>query len=157
MSFLSKNEVDKFDYTDCICHSFGIIEGNLVLELEALIVKAKNSQNANYTDSYADGITLTVKDANIKRLVKSGYDYYDSNDNLIESVPDEELNFSLWDWNKFSKVFLPEFNIMGENEYCFVFEMPDDEPGAITDTYELYFSCSEVFVNWERYLNRVQY
>ena len=59
--FVSTNEFDKFGYDDCLVKSIRETASGLVLELEALIVRARNSQNTNYTDSYADTTTLVLK------------------------------------------------------------------------------------------------
>ena len=65
MGFESVNEIDKFSFDDCVVKKFEVQEGQLYLELEALIVKAGNSQNTNYTESYAGPTTVRLKEGKI--------------------------------------------------------------------------------------------
>lgn len=158
MAFISINEVDKFSYNDCICVGIEEKENKIVFDLESLIVRGNNSQNSNYTDSYADATVMTIAGGKIIKVLKVGYEYYDANDNLIESVPDEECALDSEDWTKkFTKTFLTEVKRIDENLYSLVFEMPDEDPSAVTDSFEMIVSGDKVSFSWERYMNRVQY
>lgn len=57
-----------------------------------MIVKADNSQNGNYTDSYAGTTQMELKNAEVQKAVREGYKYYDANDVLREEKPDEPLS-----------------------------------------------------------------
>ncbi len=61
--FKSINEVDKFRYDDCVINEVEIGDTSLCLRVEALIVKANNSQNSNYTESYADEAKILFTNA----------------------------------------------------------------------------------------------
>ena len=54
MAYKSMDEIEQFRFDDCQIDSFRTIGQDLILEVEALIVRANNSQNTNYTESYAD-------------------------------------------------------------------------------------------------------
>lgn len=156
MAFKSINEVDKFAYDDCISHKMEIGE-DIKLELEAIIVKANNSANSNYTDSYADETLMVFEKARITKVILEGYKYYSANDVLLEEVPDKELPLEECDWaRKFSRVFLINVEKVGDNTYILEFEMPDTDPSARTDVYEVTLEATNVNVSWERYMNRVQ-
>lgn len=60
--------------------------------VEALIVRADNSQNTNYTESYAGTTKIRITDGKLIRCVRDGYKYYDANDVLQSEVPDYELS-----------------------------------------------------------------
>lgn len=158
MPFISKNEVDKFDYRDCIAISVKISENNLCLELEALIVKASNSQNTNFTNSYADVTSLVIHNVELQKIIKEGYKRYDANDKLIEEIPDTEVPLNTVNLSKmFTKTFLIGVKHMDGDQYILEFEMPDDDPNAVTEVYEVRLNTTDVVFHWDRYLNRTQY
>lgn len=166
--FVSVNEFDKFGYDYCLVKSIRETASGLVLELEALIVRARNSQNTNYTDSYADTTTLVLEKTSIESMIREGYRRYDANDKLIEEVPDEVVAKDTWKkfFDKNESVFLIEFSAsghdghegQGENtgyEGFMVFEMPA-EIGDNPETFEMKVSFAKAEFSWERYMNRVQ-
>ena len=65
MGFKSVNEIEKFTFDDCVISSFKVNEAGIILVLEALIVDSNNSQNTNYTESYADTTTVRLLDGKI--------------------------------------------------------------------------------------------
>jgi len=157
MSFKSVNETDKFRYDDCILHKTEFGEDFILMELEALIVKADNSQNTQYVESYAGDTTLTFKNGKITGLKKQGYKYYDAGDRLVEEVPDTEMSVALTDMKKMlSGVFLFSVGKTPEDRYLLLIEMPETEPGVIADTYEVEIEAGDVIFAWEKYMNRVQ-
>ena len=92
MGFKSVNEIEKFTFDDCVISSFKVNEAGIILVLEALIVDSNNSQNTNYTESYADTTTVRLLDGKIISAKKDGYRYYDANEVLMEEVPDTVLS-----------------------------------------------------------------
>lgn len=158
MAFVSVNEIDKFGYSDCICVEMINKDNVISLVLESLIVRANNSQNSNYTDSYADVTDVVIEGGDILKVVKVGYSRYDADDNLIEKIPDEECSLDKEDWaKKFTKTFLVDMRQVSEDEISMMFEMPDEDPSAITEMYEVFASAKKISFSWERYMNRVQY
>ena len=55
MKFKSVNELQNFSFRDCTISRFEILEDPALvrMELEALIVEPRNSQNTHFTQSYA--------------------------------------------------------------------------------------------------------
>ena len=157
MAFRSENEVDKFIYDDCIITEAKVTEKGATFSLEALIVKARNSQNSNYTDSYAGDTTLYMENARIEKAVKEGYKYYDANDVLVEDHPDEEIDIKSIDWNDMlSKVFLIGLEKEGDDTYYMRIELPETDPSKLVDTYEITMKATSAVFTWDKYMNRVQ-
>lgn len=155
--FKSVNEVDKFRYDDCVITGVEIGDDYLHLKTEALIVKANNSQNSNYTDSYASETTISFTGATPVKAIKIGYKKYDANDKLIEAVEDKEIDLATADFRKlFKDMYLNDLVKAGDSCSICVTGM-DDDPTVVCDSYELYLDCDEVSMSWEKYLNKVQY
>lgn len=162
MAFQSINEIEKFSFEDCRISKLQVMENQIYMELEALIVKPDNSQNTNYTESYA--ATTTVKLAGGKLLsgIKDGYKYYDANDVLIKEVPDEEL--SPEQLNAFPKTCEGAYlyaltKEKQEDDLCYYtmgVEFEDEEDNTTADSYRLKICFEKAVFSWETYLNRVQ-
>lgn len=161
MSFTSINEPDQFSYEDCGISRYEHSNGRMVLELEALIVKAGNSQNTNYTESYADTATAEFGHPEVTELVKEGYKYYDANDRLVEDVPDETMDLSGAEAFLKSCVgaYLYEVVQVEEGVYRLGIEFPgeDEYDNTGTTCYHLILRSDRFQVSWDRYLNRVQH
>lgn len=157
MGYISINETDKFGYSDCVINKATIDESGIRLELEALIVKSANSQNSNYTDSYAGDTVCILKNAKIYKILKVGYKYYDANDRLIEEMPDEVMQFDNGELSQImAGAYLPEFIDNGDGNYSVVVEMASEDISENTDEYIIEVNCEEVSMSWEQYMNRVQ-
>lgn len=157
MAFVSNNEINKFSFQDAVLVKFERALSTIWLTVDALIVKANNSQNTNYTDSYADTAEIELDDIEIVALLKEGYSRYDADDKLIEEIPDEPVAPDDYHtvFKEIAGAYLATFEYE-DDEYVLEFEVPD-EVGAIGDTYELHVRASGIQVKWDRYLNRVQY
>lgn len=164
MGFQSVDELEQFSFEDCQITSFQIKEEGIFFEVEALIVKARNSQNTNYTDSYAGTTQIRLLGGRILSAFKEGYKYYNANDVLVNEIPDESL--SVAEIKAFPKkcdgafLFAMEKreDVEGQIHYAVGIEFGDDsEYGSnVTDTYQLDVAFDKAIVNWERYMNRVQ-
>ena len=163
MGFKSVNEIEKFTFDDCVVQSFKVNEAGIILVLEALIVDSNNSQNTNYTESYADTTTVRFLEGKIISAKKDGYKYYDANEVLMEEVPDTVLNDeeikNIINTCEGSYLYYMEKdndNESSENIYNIGLEFTDEEDNTAADSYEIKISFSEAIFTWERYLNRVQ-
>ncbi len=156
MGFVSNGEINKFSFEDAVLVKFERAMTTIWLTVDALIVKANNSQNTNYTDSYADTAEITLSGTEIIALLKEGYSRYDADDKLIEEIPDEPVAPDEYHtvFKEIAGAYLATFEYE-DDEYVLEFEIPD-EVGAIGDTYELHVKASDITVTWDRYLNRVQ-
>ena len=90
--FISKNEADHFSYEDSVIKEAQITADQISLQVDALIVEPKNSQNTNFQRSYADTATIFFEKGKILKGIKEGYRRYDANDKLLEEIPDRELD-----------------------------------------------------------------
>lgn len=164
MSFQSVNEIEKFSFEDCQITKFEVLENAFCFELEALIVMPNNSQNTNYTESYAGTTKAVFNKAKILKGVKLGYKYYDANDNLIEEISDLKLSLEeTYDFLKQSKdCYLYSMDKVSEDNgvytYSIEIEIPNDEEYDTTPTsaYLIELSFSLATFKWDYYLNRVQ-
>lgn len=159
MSFTSINELEHFGFQDAQIQRAEYAEGILEFELEAVIVRANNSQNSNYTDSYAGTLFMRLEKAIIQKGVKEGYKYYDANDVLKQEVPDTPLDESeIKNLLKNSKDYYL-FDMVKVNEeenktghYLYLLGIDADEETS----YWLQVEFEKSILTWERYMNRVQ-
>lgn len=166
MAFESINELDQFSFEDCQIVDIKKMNKDLVITVEGLIVRARNSQNSNYTESYSDVTTIVFRNANVDAIYIEGYKHYDASDNLIEEKPDTPVDEKDYDVTLKNMVtgymFNAEYIKKTDSDYSYSFEIDMDTVNdyGLTDpyctTYQLDVTFSEVRVSWERYLNRVQ-
>ena len=157
MAYKSMDEIEQFRFDDCQIGSFRTVGQDLILEVDALIVRANNSQNTNYTESYADTTRISLHGGRLEKVVKDGYRYYDANDVLVSEVPDEELSSEeTADFPaRCEGAYLFEMEKI-EGGYRLGIEFEDPEDHTVGASYQVFVSCESVACTWERYLNRVQ-
>ena len=80
--FECNGEVDKFAYDDCKIIKVNVSQNVMAFTVEALAVEPDNSQNNNFTKSYAGDTDIVFTDMQIVKAVKEGYRYYDADGNL---------------------------------------------------------------------------
>lgn len=155
--FKSVNELNQLCFDDCAISNFEKAEDGLVINVEALIIKPNNSQNTNYTESYAGSTAIKISDAQIIGLCKCGYRYYDADGKLIKDIPDEPISELQWASliKSFSGNYLPSLEKEGQ-EYLLEIEMTDEEYGCQGHTYLMRVKGTDITVTWDKYLNRVQ-
>lgn len=159
MKYKSRNELDKFDFKDAVVHKFAIEDHTITVALEAVIVKAENSQNSNYTNSYAGDLVMTLEGAALSKAIKEGYKYYDANDVLKETVPDTPL----------SEEELKEILRTIDGDYLWAVVPVNDRENTTghylyqigidrgeDTTYWLQIEFDNALLTWDRYMNRVQ-
>lgn len=165
MKYKAVDELEHFSFRDAQIKKFEKTDGGLTLVLEAVIVKADNSQNGNYTDSYAATLTMCLVGSNIQKAVREGYKYYDANDVLVEEVPDTPLTEeeiaalleSCEDDYLFDVVRVnDEENRTGHFLYLFGMDAPDQEDEDEVVSYWLQIEFDKSILEWDRYMNRVQ-
>ena len=160
--FNSVNETDKFIYKDCVIVSREKSESGIVLTVEALIVKPDNSQNSNYTKSYAGTAEIVFENGAEISGVKDGYRKYDANDKIVEEVDDTVLDdLTLESILKSMKDMYLEGieKIEGkDNEYVIFIEKPSEYEYDTSpcDSYQIKITCDKITVSWDKYLNRVE-
>jgi len=156
--FKSINELDKLSFDDCVIGEISQAEDGMVFEVEALIIKPNNSQNTNFTESYAGTSTIKFENARLLSLYKSGYRYYNADGKLLEEVPNEPVLENEWKGmlNSFSGNYLCDVS-KEDDKYVLEVEMADEEDGCQSFTYIIELESDNVIVTWEKYLNRVQH
>lgn len=164
MRFQSINEIEKFSFEDCEIQKFEVQEKQIYMELEALIVRPQNSQNTNYTESYAGTTYVRLQEGRLLSVVKEGYRYYDANDCLISEVPDEMLSAA--EIEKMIKRLKGALLFVMEKQkeengvctYSMRLEFPNQEEydDTVTESYELIVEFKQAIFEWDFYMNRVQ-
>ncbi len=164
MAFASVNEIERFSFEDCQLVSMEIRGGSLVLTADAVIVKARNSQNSHFTDSYADTLVMTLEGGRVDKAVEEGFTRYDANEVLVEEVPDRPLSArELKDLAaSCGGFYLFTFERLGKEEDRFQYVLEIEDPGEDTydvtasRTYELTVSFDKAVFTWDRFLNHVE-
>ncbi|SDB18351.1 hypothetical protein [Eubacterium oxidoreducens] len=159
MSYCSVDEIEQFSFEDCRILKMQQTAEGFQFQVEALIVRPQNSQNTQFTESYADIATLKVLGVEEVSAVKEGYRYYDADDRLIEEVPDtlltsEQMGQMLKE-SAGAYLFEVRKDSQGLHMRIEFSDSSDQDPLAST-TYEIVMKQKEVVVTWGKYLNRVQ-
>ncbi|MBQ7534407.1 MAG: hypothetical protein IJT43_02175 [Stomatobaculum sp.] len=165
MNFTSVNELQNFSFRDCTISRFEVVKdlSLLRMELEALIVEPRNSQNTHFTQSYAGTVYLRMTEAEVLSGTKVGYRLYDANGKLLSETPDELL--TLEELAALPKrcegAFLPEINVSEEKNDARVgvitVEFPPEEQYDTlpVETYEITVRFKDVILEWDFYMNKV--
>lgn len=162
MGFVSTNEMQHFGFEDCQLLSWESIGQDIVIQADALIVEANNSQNTNFTRSYADTVTVKFENGKIIESCKEGFRYLDANDVLVSETEDEILEDAVLEQIlrqcKTNTMYWFACVQTSTEEYCLSIEFPPAEAYDTTpgDSFRIQLRCTKVTVRWERYLNRVQ-
>lgn len=163
MGFKSVNEIEQFIFDDCQIGEIKVSDINIEMCLEALIVRKNNSQNTNFTESYAATTTARFLLGKILSGVKDGYKYYNADDVLLKEVPDQPLDLDEINniLKKSEGAYLFEFEKDKEENglfyYTFGIEFVDETENTMSDSYHFKMSFEKAIFEWERYLNKVQY
>lgn len=165
MSFKSVDEIYNFDFQDSTISNFKMNNDYVSFEVDALIVEPENSQNENFTKSYADTVRVKLVDGKLLSGIKDGYRRYDANNKLVEEVDDESLD------NEESKLILKSMNgayifamdaCKNSTEDLFIYEISIEFPSEnvydtlVTKSYRFRFSFTKAVFEWDKYLNKVQ-
>jgi len=157
MVFKTINETENFIYKDCVINEAHINENAISFVVEALIVKASNSQNSNFTNSYSGDNYITFIRPVIEKMILMGYRKYDADDRLLSEVEDKEIDLPGQELRSLLQgAFLTNIEKDDNGSYLVSIEIADEDPYAISDEYEIKIICDEVIVEWDKYLNRVQ-
>lgn len=166
MKFTSVNELQNFSFRDCTITRFEILKDlSLVrMELEALIVEPKNSQNTHFTQSYAGTVYLRMTEAEVLSGTRVGYRLYDADGKLLSEIPDELLTIKeLADLPKRSEgAFLSGITASEEKNDARVgvitVEFPPEEQYDTlpVETYEITVRFRDVILEWDFYMNKVE-
>ncbi len=164
MAFKSVNEIYNFDFQDAQIVDFKQNNEGINFNIEALIIEPENSQNENYTKSYADTVRVHLANAKIISAVKCGYKKYDANNKLVEEVPDKLIE------NEALKIILkasvgaylfamdanPESNEeMFSYDISLEFPSKEEYDNIGSQIYTIKVNFTKSVFEWDRYKNRV--
>lgn len=163
MKYKAVNEINHFNFKDAQIEHVNVdtAKQEIIFSLSAVIVTPENSQNENFTYSYAGDMTVHFYGAGIQVAVKEGYKYYDANDVLVEEVPDTELSTlelsallkklsGAYFWNMTQ--IEESQNQTGHELYLIGIDLGDED----NTTYWLQVAFDEIVMEWDRYMNRVE-
>lgn len=165
MGFKSVDELFNFDFQDTVIKSVEIIPEGITFTVDALIVEPENTQNENFTKSYADTAKIRLSGGRIYSGVKDGYKRYDANDKLLSEVEDKSLSEnevkSMLEKSKGAYLYAVDRNDETKEDdyyYTLSIEFPHDDQfdTTATESYQVVIRFSKAIVTWEKYLNRVQ-
>ena len=83
MKFRCVDEFEQLSFDDSPIVSFQMSTDEVTFTFGGATIKAGNSQNGRFQDMYCGEITLTLLQAQMKRLVKDGMKYYDADGTLL--------------------------------------------------------------------------
>lgn len=169
MKFQSVNELNQFSFRDCELRRIERSEASIRLELEGLIVLPANSQNSNFTASYAGPAIVRLPGGKLLSAVKEGYRYLDADGRLLKELPDvplcgreiEELLARCSDCRLLSFLEQTEQDRGAgtKSSLCeLTIEFPPENPYDTlpTESYRLTMSSEKIIFEWDFYMNRVQ-
>ena len=146
MKFRCVDEFEQLSFDDSPIVSFQMSTDEVTFTFGGATVKAGNSQNGRFQDMYCGEITLTLLQAQMKRLVKEGMKYYDADGNLQREIPDEDVPEPAVESvvSRFEKgtVFTV---VLGE------IDVPQEEDEEEVDTYWFCVVFEKSEASWDRY------
>lgn len=160
MKFCAKDELGEFSFDDSGIEDFRIQDSCIEFTLNGAVVKARNSQNARFEDMYCGTIVLRLEDAQIVRLVKEGYRYYDAAGELKEEVPNEDVpapaQAGVLQRIKRGIVFtIHEDEVEEGYAYEFGIDVPKPDDEEETDTFWLCIVFRHSVAAWDRFCSPV--
>ena len=140
MKFRCVDEFEQLSFDDSPIVSFQMSEDEVTFTFGGATIKAGNSQNGRFQDMYCGEITLTLLQAQMKRLVKEGMKYYDADGNLQREISDEDVPepavesvVSRFEKGTVFTVVLGEID--GRKSAEFGIDVPQEEDEEEVDTY----------------------
>lgn len=165
MGFKSVDELFNFDFQDAVIKNVEIIPEGITFTVDALIIEPENSQNENFTKSYADTAKIRFSGGRIISGIKDGYRNYDANDKLISQVDDTVLDEAfiknILDKSKGAYLYAIDRKDQSKEEdyyYSVSIEFPHEDrfDTTVTESYQIVIRFTKAVVTWEKYLNKVQ-
>ena len=159
MKFKAVDEINHFSFQDCQVVEAEVSSEGIRFQVEALIVRPENSQNTNFTESYAGTTEIRFVGGKITSGVKDGFKYYNADDVLIQEIPDTDLSKDEVSalLKKIEGAYLYEVKDE-DDEYILALEFVDESDfNTASDSYTLKVKAEKVIVEWDFYMNRVQH
>jgi hypothetical protein len=158
MKFNTVDELQHFSFDDSAINELKTEDGKISFTFQGATVKADNSQNARFQDMFCGEIRLELEDADIVRIVKEGYKYYDANGDLQEQVPNQDVpapaQKSVLERCAKGVVFTAvEDSVEDGFASEFGIDVPREDDEEEVDTYWLCIRFAHARAMWDRYCN----
>lgn len=151
MKYQTTNEWNHFGFQEAYISEIQKVNGSLQFTLDNVTIEPENSQNRDIRQMRANGLYVTIQDAQIERLVEEGYKVYNADGQLMEQYEDREI--APEDYNEILKS-------LADGESCiFAMEKKDHRyiftiDGSSERTYVLYLTGTRDMEQWDRFLNK---
>ena len=163
MKFRSVNELETFNFQDCVIKRLELEQDRVVIDVEALIVGGNNSQNKQFFASYLGETRIVLEGASVKKMILAGSRTYDAEGNLKSEEPDRVLSVPEYDAAVLEcrDAYLPSMEKTGEKdgrkEVRMELEIPSPEEYDFLGIhfYVMNVEYDDAVVSWDRYMNRV--
>jgi len=173
MGFKSVDELEQFGFHDAVVSKFELKENGIEMRLEAVVVRANNTNNETFTDRYADELLMRLNEGKVVLAFKEGYKYYDANDVLQSETPDEIILETEYETlaktcegghifvlekpatlkEKLGRQFPEQFETIN-SEKQLIFMAVDVEKEDGETTYWLAIAFEKSVLTWERLMNK---
>ena len=156
MKFQVRDEMKTISFDDSSIQELKA-EGDIIrFVFGGAVIKAENSRNTRYQDMYCGTIELQLEGADIARIVKEGYKYYDANGSLKEEAADQDVPKTLWQdvlscCGKGTVFTTVEDEVDTGFAYEFGIDVPNREDADKTDTYWLCIRFLHAVISWDRF------
>lgn len=147
MKYTTRNEFCNFEFSEVHIDDVKIQNGVFQMVLDDVKILPENSTNRDIRKMRANGLVLTIEDAQINSFVEEGYKTYDADGNLLREDPDIELDEQ--QYRDIYEFFIDSYAYLiaqNEDEYTFVID------GTNERTYTIIVQGSGDVEEWDKFL-----
>lgn len=147
MKYTTRNEFCNFEFSEVHIDDVKIQNGVFQMVLDDVKILPENSTNRDIRKMRANGLVLTIEDAQINSFVEEGYKTYDADGNLLREDPDIELDEQ--QYRDIFEFFIDSYAYLiaqNEDEYTFVID------GTNERTYTIIVQGSGDVEEWDKFL-----
>ena len=147
MKYTARNEFCNFEFSEVHIDDVKIQNGVFQMVLDDVKILPENSTNRDIRKMRANGLVLTIEDAQINSFVEEGYKTYDADGNLLREDPDIELDEQ--QYRDIYEFFIDSYAYLiaqNEDEYTFVID------GTNERTYTIIVQGSGDVEEWDKFL-----
>lgn len=147
MKYTTRNEFCNFEFSEVHIDDVKIQNGVFQMILDDVKILPENSTNRDIRKMRANGLVLTIEDAQINSFVEEGYKTYDADGNLLREDPDIELDEQ--QYRDIYEFFIDSYAYLiaqNEDEYTFVID------GTNERTYTIIVQGSGDVEEWDKFL-----
>ena len=147
LKYTTRNEFCNFEFSEVHIDDVKIQNGVFQMILDDVKILPENSTNRDIRKMRANGLVLTIEDAQINSFVEEGYKTYDADGNLLREDPDIELDEQ--QYRDIYEFFIDSYAYLiaqNEDEYTFVID------GTNERTYTIIVQGSGDVEEWDKFL-----